>query len=95
VAVAFVLVLAYAWLRRRDWARHHRMQPGQGELLRLYERVQRRLSRRRAQPETPLEYQEAMRSGLLAEITEAVNQGAYAGRWPEPRRVREMAERIS
>ena len=64
------------------------------ELLRLYDRLQRRLGRRRAPPETPLEYQEAMTSALLAEVTEAVNQGVYAGRWPEPRKVREMAHRI-
>ncbi|TMF54140.1 MAG: DUF4129 domain-containing protein, partial [Chloroflexi bacterium] len=69
----------------------------------------RRLSRRRAPPETPREYQHAMGEhsspfmgrwpegpeGLLAELTQAVNEGAYAGRWPDPRRVRDLAERIS
>jgi hypothetical protein len=28
---------------------------------------------------------------LLMELTEAVNQGVYASRWPEPERVREIA----
>jgi transglutaminase-like putative cysteine protease len=94
IAVALVIVLAYAWLRRRSW-RRRRPQPGESELLRLYERLQRRLGRRRAPPETPLEYHHAMRSALLEEVTEAVNEGVYAGRWPEPARVREMADRIS
>ena len=91
IALAFVLV--YAWMRRRRWS-FRKPQPGEIELLRLYDRLQRRLGRRRAPPETPLEYQEAMTSALLAEVTEAVNQGVYAGRWPEPRKVREMAHRI-
>ena len=95
VAVALVAVLAYAWLRRRAWTRRARPQRGESELLRLYERIQRRLGRRRAPPETPLEYQEAMHSQLLEEITEAVNEGVYAGRWPDPKRVRALAERIS
>src|SRR5437660_6751744 len=109
IAVALIVVLAYAWLRRRVWTRRPRPQPGESELLRLYERLQRRLSRRRAPPETPLEYQQAMGEhsspfmgrwpegpeGLRAELTQAVNEGAYAGRWPDPRRVRDLAERIS
>jgi len=95
IAVALIAVLAYAWLRRRVWTRRPRPQPGESELLRLYERLQRRLTRRRAPPETPREYQEAMQSALLAELTQAVNEGAYAGRWPDPRRVRDLAERIS
>ena len=95
IAVALIAVLAYAWLRRRVWTRRPRPQPGESELLRLYERLQRRLSRRRAPPETPREYQEAMQSAVLAEVTQAVNEGAYAGRWPDPRRVRDLAERIS
>jgi hypothetical protein len=71
----------------------------QSELLRLYERVQRKLGRRRALPETPLEYMNDSSPGgmdsLLEEITSAVNEGAYAGRWPELTRVRELADRLS
>jgi transglutaminase-like putative cysteine protease len=95
IAVAVVVVLLYAWLRRRGWSRRARAQPGESELLRLYERLQRRLSRRRAPPETPLEYQHAMESELLVDVTQAVNEGVYAGRWPDPHRVRDLAERIS
>ena len=97
LAVAVIAVLAYAWLRRHPWSPPRRPERGESELLRLYERVQRRLSRRRAPPETPREYQRAMGADarLLAEITEAVNEGVYAGRWPEPERVREMAHRLS
>ena len=93
VGIALAFVLVYAWMRRRCWS-FRKPQPGEIELLRLYDRMQRRLGRRRAPPETPLEYQEAMTSALLAEVTDAVNQGVYAGRWPEPRKVREMAHRI-
>jgi hypothetical protein len=71
------------------------MQPGESDLLRLYERVQRRMTRRRAPPETPLEYQDAMQSETLVDVTQAVNEGVYAGRWPDPKRIRELAERIS
>ena len=95
IAIALVAVLAYAWLGRRRWTRRAKSHPGESELLRLYERIQRRLGRRRAPPETPLEYELAMRSELLGEITDAVNEGVYAGRWPDPRQVRQMAERIS
>ncbi|HET7419958.1 MAG TPA: DUF3488 and transglutaminase-like domain-containing protein [Candidatus Dormibacteraeota bacterium] len=95
IAIALAAVIAYAWLRRRSWRARRRPHRGESELLRLYERVQRRLSRRRAPPETPLEYERAMRSALLADITEAVNEGVYAGRWPDPQRVRELAARLS
>ena len=95
IALAAIVVFAYAWMRRRGWLRRRKPPPGESELLRLYARVQRRLGRRRAPPETPLEYQHLMQSQLLEEITEAVNEGAYAGRWPDPKRVREMAQRIS
>ena len=115
VAIALLVVIAWAWLRTRRWSRDVKVPPGQSELLRLYERVQRRLGRRRAPPETPLEYLEVFlpppllppppggRSGrgevaldsLLKEITDAVNEGAYAGRWPELTRVRELADRLS
>ena len=29
------------------------------------------------------------------ELTEAVNEGAYAGRWPPPKRVKELADRFA
>jgi transglutaminase-like putative cysteine protease len=95
IAIALVVVLAYAWLRRRQRRPRRTAAPGENELLRLYERVQKRLRRRRAPPETPLEYEEAMQAVLLTELTEMVNEGAYAGRWPEPERVRELADRIT
>ena len=95
IAIAFVVVLLYAWLRRRGGRSRTRAALGEHELLRLYERVQRRLRRRRAPPETPLEYERAMSMPLLPELTEMVNEGVYAGRWPEPERVRELADRIS
>jgi hypothetical protein len=95
-AVVVALVLFFMWLRRQS--RRPRMRParGESELLRLYDRLQRKAGRRRAPPETPREYLSiAAPSALLAEVTQAVNEGAYAGRWPEPEQVREMAERIS
>jgi transglutaminase-like putative cysteine protease len=98
VAIALVVVVLWAWVRTRRWGRGIRAAPGESELLRLYDRVQRRLGRRRAPPETPLEYRHATRAGpierLLEELTEAVNDGAYAGRWPEPERVRELEKRL-
>ena len=94
IGVALLAVIAYAWLRRRSWTPRRRPQPGESELLRLYERTQSRFSRRRAPPETPLEYKRAMRSDALAEITHAVNEGVYAGRWPDPQRVRDLARGI-
>jgi hypothetical protein len=99
VVIALLVTVLWAWLRtRRRRAPTHRPSPGESELLRLYERVQRRLGRRRAPPETPLEYFHAHlpsplpegERGLLEDLTEAVNEGAYAGRWPEPSRVREL-----
>jgi hypothetical protein len=95
VAIAVVSVLAYAWLRRRMAAPLPGARPGESELLRLYERAQRTMPRRRAPPETPREYQEAMQAQVLADLTEAVNEGVYAARWPTPARVRELAERLS
>ena len=53
------------------------------------------MARRRAPPETPLEYQHAMVSEVLVDVTQAVNEGVYAGRWPDPKQVRDLAERIS
>jgi hypothetical protein len=32
---------------------------------------------------------------LLEEVTDAVNEGVYAGRWPDVRKVRELADRLS
>jgi len=81
-------------VRRRFARPRWTTQPGESELLRLYERVQRKMRRRRAPPETPREYQEAMQRELLQEVTEAVNEGVYAGRWPEPARVREIASGV-
>ena len=95
IGIALVIVVAYAWLRRRRWTPSAKPQPGESELLRLYERLQRRMDRRRAPPETPLEYQRAMQYPLLADVTQAVNEGVYAGRWPDAHRVRDMAKRIS
>jgi transglutaminase-like putative cysteine protease len=98
VAIALVVVVLWAWVRTRKWGRGVRAAPGESELLRLYDRIQRRLGRRRAPPETPLEYRIASRAGpidpLLEELTEAVNEGAYAGRWPEPERLRELGQRL-
>ena len=101
IGIALVIVLAYAWLRR--WRRGRRADAaapaGSSELLRLYDELQRRAGRRRAPPETPLEYWSGVGAGngdeLLEEVTEAVNEGAYAGRWPEPERVKEMAGKLS
>jgi hypothetical protein len=112
LAIAFLFVIVWAWLRKRRWRGRVKAQPGESELLRLYERVQRRVGRRRAPPETPLEYRRNVRSeqsprppglgwgavplgSLLEEVTAAVNEGVYAGRWPEPDAVREMANRLS
>ncbi|HXI94881.1 MAG TPA: hypothetical protein VNG04_02040, partial [Candidatus Acidoferrum sp.] len=102
VAIALLVVFAYAFLRRRIWpprrARAGRFNQ-ETELLRLYERVQRKLGRRRAPPETPLEYLEKSgpepRAPLLEEVTAAVNQGVYAGRWPDLKSVRELSDRLS
>ncbi len=99
VAIALVVVLLWAWIRTRRWGTVARAAPGETELLRLYDRMQRRLGRRRAPPETPLEYRNAARPGpieeVLEDVTAAVNEGVYAGRWPEPQRVRDLAERLS
>src|SRR6266481_5757286 len=102
VVIALLVTVLWAWLRtRRRRAPGRRASPGESELLRLYERVQRRLGRRRAPPETPLEYNHAplphpfAERGLLEELTELVNEGAYAGRWPDPARVRELSKSLS
>ena len=99
VAIALVIVIAFAWLRTRRWSRRTKVPASQSELLLLYERIQLRLGRRRAPPETPLEYMNDSRHGtrdsLLEDVTSAVNEGAYAGKWPELTRVRELADRLS
>jgi hypothetical protein len=97
--VALILVLVLAVVRVRLRRRFGDVARGESELLALYERVQRRLSRRRAPPETPREYRGGIEAGplepLLDDLTDAVDEGAYAGRWPDPARVREMADRLS
>jgi hypothetical protein len=97
VAIALVVVVLWAWARTRRWGRIRRAK-GESELLRLYDRVQRRAGRRRAPPETPLEYLHQAGGErikpVLEEVTEAVNEGVYAGRWPEPKRVRELADQL-
>ncbi|MFI5284566.1 MAG: transglutaminaseTgpA domain-containing protein [Candidatus Dormibacterales bacterium] len=99
LAIAVLVVFAWAWLRTRRWKTGTKAPPGQSDLLRLYERIQGRLDRRRAPPETPLEYLKESRpeplAPLLEEVTAAVNQGAYAGRWPDPEVVRELSDRLS
>ena len=99
VAIALVVVVLWAWFRTRRWGSRAYPAPGESELLRLYDRAQRRLKRRRAPPETPLEYQRAARAGpiepLLEDLTQAVNEGVYAGRWPEPDRIRDLETRLS
>jgi hypothetical protein len=99
VLIALLVVFAWAWLRTRRWRRGVNVSQGESELLRLYERIQGRLGRRRAPPETPLEYLSESRPeplGLLLEdVTSAVNEGAYAGRWPDPKAVRELSDRLS
>lgn len=99
LAISLLVVFAWAWLRTRRWNRGTKAPPGESELLILYERVQRKLGRRRAPAETPLEYlRESMPeplAPLLEKVTSAVNEGAYAGRWPDPKAVRELSNRLS
>ena len=99
VALAVAVLGLLAWVL----GRRLRRRAAGDDLLGLYGRLQRRLHRYRAPPETPLEYQQSplvgrwrrAPEGLLEEVTQAVNEGAYAGRWPEPSKVRQLAERIS
>jgi hypothetical protein len=107
IGVLGAIALLVLWLRRRGLRSRVRAAPGESELLRLYDRLQRKVGRRRAPPETPREYLRSVPSplagegqgggveSLLADVTEAVNEGVYAGRWPERERVREMADRLS
>ena len=92
------LLVALLWLRgRRLPARA--ASAGELDLIRLYDRLQRRLRRRRAPPETPNEYRRAVAAGsldpLLGMVTEAVNRGVYSGRWPEPDEVRRWRSQLS
>jgi hypothetical protein len=96
IGVVIALALVFIWLWRQSRKPGLRPARGESELLRLYDTLQRRLGRRRGPPETPREYLQSSPGGtLLEDVTEAVNEGVYAGRWPEPDRVREMAERLS
>jgi transglutaminase-like putative cysteine protease len=100
VAIGVLVTLAWAWMRRRRrTVVAIKAAPGESELLRLYERLQRNLGRRRAPPETPLEYFHAPLPdgdrGLLEDVTQAVNEGAYAGRWPDRERLDELSRRLS
>jgi transglutaminase-like putative cysteine protease len=98
-ALVAVLVIGLLWLRGRRPPRRAARSPAEAELIKLYERLQRRLGRRRAPPETPNEYRQSVAGGeleeLLIELTAAVNRGVYAGRWPEPAEVAEMRARLS
>jgi len=98
-ALFAVLVVGLLWLRGRRLPARRARGPGEVELIRLYDRLQRRLGRRRAPPETPNEYRERVAAGelseLLGEVTAAVNRGVYADRWPEPAEFEEMRARLS
>jgi hypothetical protein len=99
VAIAIVVTMLWAWMRRRrrrPAVTGSLPLPAESELLRLYEKLQSRLGRRRAPPETPLEYWKDVGPApqVLEEVTHAVNEGAYAGRWPELTKVRELSDRL-
>jgi transglutaminase-like putative cysteine protease len=93
-----VLIVGLLWLRRRRPPGRARS-PAEADLLRLYERLQRRLKRQRAPAETPNEYRRAAAGGeldaLLDEVTQAVNRGVYADRWPERAEFEELRSRLS
>ena len=103
IAIALLVTLLWAWLRVRRKRRlaplGSQAAPGESELLRLYDRLQQRAGRRRGPPETPLEYWRDVSAPapmpLLEEVTEAVNEGAYAGRWPQPDRVLELEKQLT
>ena len=88
VAAAAVAAAGLARLRRRPT----------GELMGIYERVQRRLGRPRAPPQTPREYREAVAAGdlreLLDDVTEAVERALYAGRPPTRSRLDDLRRRL-
>ncbi|HEX6348042.1 MAG TPA: transglutaminaseTgpA domain-containing protein [Candidatus Dormibacteraeota bacterium] len=94
-AALLLMVAAAAWLLARRRRPRAAGAAGQGELLRLYDRLQRRHGRRRGPPETPLEYlSERGRPDLLAEVTLHVNRGAYRGEWPAPEVVAALAAKL-
>ena len=103
IAVGLVVTLLWAWLRTRRRRRLAMLASGatQGELglLRIYEVLQHRAGRRRGPPETPLEYWRDVSAlspmPLLEEVTGAVNEGAYAGRWPDEERVAELERQLT
>src|SRR5205823_9574661 len=96
LALAVLAVLGAAWLLARRRPRPAAVEPGQADLLRLYDRLQARLGRRRAPPETPLEYRAAHgpEQALLGDVTELVNRGAYRGDWPRPEAVAALADKL-
>jgi hypothetical protein len=100
IAIVLVAVVLWIWIRgrrrRQAVASGSPPLPGESELLRLYERLQSRLGRRRAPPETPLEYWRDVGAPepVLEEVTQAVNEGAYAGRWPGLTKVKELSDRL-
>jgi hypothetical protein len=95
--LAAALVVA-ACLARRGRSRIGSPPAERLALVAVYERLQRRRERRRAPPETPCEYLNAIAAsdsrGLLHDVTEALNQGAYAGRWPSRTEVDGLRRRL-
>jgi transglutaminase-like putative cysteine protease len=98
IAIVVIAAMGLIWMRsrRRKLAvAGSPPVPGESELLRLYERLQSRLGRRRAPPETPLEYLRSVEpQPVLEDVTHAVNEGAYAGRWPALTKVKELSDRL-
>lgn len=97
-AALAALILVAIWLRRHRLL-DRRSSPASGaELFRLYSRLQTRLGRRRAPPQTPREYRRSQAPGplstVLEEVTEAVNEAAYAGREPDRSRVARWRSRV-
>ena len=98
LVVVLLLGIAWLWTRRRSLPRRSRS-PGEVALLRLYEKLQGNLRRRRGGAETPLEYEASVHASdaaasLLRDVTSAVNRGAYADRWPEPAEVSKLESRL-
>ncbi|HVB77544.1 MAG TPA: transglutaminaseTgpA domain-containing protein [Candidatus Nitrosotalea sp.] len=97
-AIGLVLVgaLALWWLRRR--LPIVRRRGTELDLLQLYERLQGRARLARMAPETPLEYARRSSSAdppeVLLELTRAVNDGVYGGRWPAPADLARWRKRI-